>query len=191
MEVILLERIEKLGHMGDAVSVKRGYARNYLLPKRKALRATADNKRYFEQIRAELEEKNRQQRQSAEELAEQIRGLSLVMIRQAGRSGQLYGSVSGKDVAAALNERGVGVDKRQIELERPIKSLGLYRVRILLHPEVSETITVNVAQSEDEAELQAQRGGMVTSRMLAEEEEAAERAAQEAAEAEAAETQAG
>lgn len=159
MDVILLERIEKLGQMGDVVSVKPGFARNYLLPQKKALRATKANLASFETRRAQLEAANLEHRKDAESLLDKVQGLSLALIRTAGESGQLYGSVSTRDIAGALAEAGVTVDRRQIELAGPIKSLGLHPLRLRLHPEVYAEITVNVAQSEDEAQRQARAAG--------------------------------
>lgn len=182
MELILLERVEKLGTIGDIVSVKPGYARNYLLPKRKALRATEENKRYFEAQRAHIEAENQKRREAAAEQATKVAGKAIVLIRQAGNTGLLYGSVSSRDIAETLSEAsGVAIAKSQVVLDRPIKSLGLYTVRIALHPEVVETITVNVARSHDEAELQA-KGVDVTK----EAEEVEEAPVEETAEAEAA-----
>ncbi len=158
MDVILLERIEKLGKMGEIVHVKPGYARNYLLPKKKAVRATDDNRARFEQQRAELEEANRERRGEAEVLAEQIKGLSVVLIRQAGEAGQLYGSVSPRDIADAVTAAGWSVRRDQVRLNQPIKALGLYDVPVALHPEVSITVRANVARSPDEAEIQARTG---------------------------------
>lgn len=182
MQVILLERVEKLGQMGDIVKVKPGFARNWLLPQKKALRATKENMAYFETQRVQLEANNLQRRQEAEAIAAKVQGASVVLIRQAGDSGQLYGSVTARDIADALTAAGYTVERRQVAIDRPIKSLGLFEVRIVLHPEVSVAVTVNVARSKDEAEMQAQRGGMVTAEM-AEAEAVAAEAAAEAAEA--------
>lgn len=173
MEIILLERIENLGQMGQVVQVKPGYARNYLLPKKKALRATKANLAYFEKQRAQLETTNLKKRQEAEAAAGRMTDVRVVVIRQAGEGGQLYGSVSARDVAHALTEAGYTVDRTQVEIDRPIKSLGLFEVRVRLHPEVAVTAEVNVARSAEEAELQAQRGGMLTRGEAEEEEEAA------------------
>ncbi len=162
MEVILLERIEKLGQMGDVVTVKAGYARNFLLPKNKAMRATNSNKAVFEQQRAQLEADNLKRRQEAESVAGKIDGIDVTIIRQAGDSGQLYGSVSARDIADAVTEAGVTVNRSQIVLNRPIKALGIYETRVALHPEVSVNITVNIARTEDEAKLQLERGGAIT-----------------------------
>lgn len=161
MQVILLERIERLGNMGDVVSVKPGFARNFLLPKKKALRATEENKAYFDRKRAELETTNKQRRDAAGTVAEKIKGLAVLVVRQAGETGQLYGSVSARDIAEAVTDAGHAANRTQILLDRPIKTLGLYPVRVALHPEVIETITVNVARNEEEAERQA-RGEVIT-----------------------------
>jgi large subunit ribosomal protein L9 len=177
IELILLERVEKLGQMGQVVKVRPGYARNYLLPQKKALRATKDNLAYFESQRAQLEANNLQRRSEATEIGGKLEGLTVVVIRQAGESGQLYGSVSARDIAEAVTEAGFTIEKRQVVLERPIKNLGLYPVRIVLHPEVSVTITANVAQSAEEAEMQAKGIDPLRAR---DEEEAAETAAGEA-----------
>lgn len=155
MEVILLERIERLGQMGDVVKVKDGYARNFLLPQKKALRATKQNQSHFENQRAQLEAQNLERRSEAEAAAGKMEGLSCVLVRQASDMGQLYGSVSSRDIADALGERSVTVDKRQVSLDRPIKALGIHSVRIVLHPEVFVQVDVNVARSEAEAEQQA------------------------------------
>jgi large subunit ribosomal protein L9 len=155
VEVILLERVEKLGQMGQVVDVKPGYARNYLLPQKKALRATKENLAYFETRRAQLEAANLQRKAEAAEIGAKMEGLAVVIVRQAGESGQLYGSVSARDIAQAVTAAGFTIEKRQVVLERPIKSLGLHPVRIALHPEVSVTITANVAQSAEEADMQA------------------------------------
>ena len=155
VDLILLERVEKLGQMGQLVKVKPGFARNYLLPQKKALRATKENLTYFESQRAQLEANNLHRKSEATEIGGKLEGLSVVVIRQAGESGQLYGSVSARDIAEAVSEAGFTIEKRQVVLERPIKSLGLHSVRIVLHPEVSVGITANVAQSAEEAEMQA------------------------------------
>ena len=181
MEVILLERIERLGQMGDIVSVKPGYARNFLLPKKKALRATEANKTVFEARRAQLQTENLERKTEAEAVAGKMDGTKIVVIRAAGETGQLYGSVSARDVAAGLTEAGFTTDKSQIAINRPIKTLGLFEVAVRLHPEVSVSAVVNVARSEEEARLQDERGGMITAEILEAEELAAERAASEAA----------
>lgn len=157
MDVILLERIEKLGQMGDVVSVKPGFARNYLLPQQKALRATKENVKTFEERKAQLETENLTRKAEAESVGEKMDGTTIVAIRQAGDSGQLYGSVSSRDVAAGLTEDGFTTDKRQVVIDQPIKMLGIYPVRVVLHPEVSITVSVNVARSEEEAKMQAER----------------------------------
>jgi large subunit ribosomal protein L9 len=174
MEVILLERIEKLGQMGDVVTVKPGYARNFLLPQKKALRATQDNKSHFEAQRAQLEADNLARRTDAEAVAGKLGGLDITLIRQAGDNGQLYGSVSGRDLADSVTEAGVTVSRGQVMLDRPIKELGLHPVRVSLHPEVTVEITVNVARTEDEAQAQLERGLSITE--ITEEAEAAEAA---------------
>jgi len=161
VELVLLQRVENLGQMGDVVKVKPGYARNYLLPQKKALRANKDNLARFEEQRAQLEAQNIRRREEAERLAERIGGLSVVVIRQAGESGSLYGSVSSRDISDACTEGGLTITRQQVVLEHPIKVLGLHRVRVALHPEVSIGVTVNVARSADEAERQA-RGERVT-----------------------------
>ena len=155
MEVILLERVTKLGAMGEVVKVKDGYARNFLLPNAKALRATANNKAKFERDRSVLEAKNAATKALAETEAKAIEGKSFIIIRQAGESGQLYGSVSSRDIAEAAAAAGSTVNRNHIHIEAPIKSIGLYTVQVGLHPEVSVPVTVNVARSADEAAAQA------------------------------------
>ena len=155
VDLILLERVEKLGQMGQRVKVKPGFARNYLLPQKKALRATKENLAYFESQRAQLEANNLHRKSEATEIGGKIEGLSVIVVRQAGEGGQLYGSVSARDVAEAVSAAGFTIEKRQVVLERPIKNLGLHSVRIVLHPEVSVGITANVAQSAEGAEMQA------------------------------------
>lgn len=162
MQVILLERIDKLGQMGDVVNVKPGYARNFLLPQQKALRATKDNLSQFEAQKAKLEAENSKQREGAASDAEKLDGKFVALIRQAGEAGQLYGSVSARDIADAASEKGVAVDRRQVRLDQPIKALGLYPVRIDLHPEVSITVTANVARSAEEAATQEKTGVAVS-----------------------------
>jgi large subunit ribosomal protein L9 len=154
IELILLERVEKLGQMGQIVKVRPGYARNYLLPQKKAMRATKDNLAYFETQRAQLEANNLARKSDAAAVAEKLEGLHVVLIRQAGESGQLYGSVSSRDIADAVTTAGFTVDRQQIVLDRPIKTLGLHPVRVMLHPEVGVTVTANVAQSAEAAEMQ-------------------------------------
>lgn len=162
MDVILLERVSKLGHMGDVVKVKEGYARNFLLPRGKALRANEANKAKFEAQRAGLETKNAEARKGAESEARKLDGKSFVIIRQAGESGQLYGSVSPRDIAeAASAASGVAVNRNHVELLSPIKTIGVYTVAVALHPEVPVNVQVNVARSEDEAAAQA-RGEILT-----------------------------
>ena len=156
MDVILLERVEKLGAIGDVVSVKNGFARNYLLPNKKALRANEANKKVFEANRAHIEADNANRRGEAETASKGIEGKTLTLIRQASNTGQLYGSVSARDLAEILAEDGAKVAKNQIILDKPIKTIGVSKVKIQLHPEVSVTIKVNVARSPEEAELQSQ-----------------------------------
>lgn len=155
MQIILLERIAKLGQMGDTVRVRDGYARNFLLPQGKALRANKANLERFEQERAQLEARNLERKNEAEAVASKLDGEALVMIRSAGETGQLYGSVSTRDVAEGLTDAGFTVARSQVELRTPIKTIGLHSVLISLHPEVEVSITVNVARSEDEANRQA------------------------------------
>lgn len=155
IELILLERVEKLGQMGQLVKVKPGFARNYLLPQKKALRATKDNLAYFDTQRAQLEANNLQRKAEAGEVGSKLEGLSVVIVRQAGESGQLYGSVAARDIADAVTAAGFTIEKRQVVLDRPIKNLGLHQLRIVLHPEVSVTVVANVAQSAEEASMQA------------------------------------
>jgi large subunit ribosomal protein L9 len=156
MEVILLERVEKLGAIGDVVRVKDGFARNYLLPNKKALRANDANRKLFETNRARIEQDNAAKRAEAEKDSKGVDGKSVQLIRQASNVGHLYGSVSARDIAEALEGVGAKVAKSQVVLDKPIKALGVHEVRIALHPEVSVTVKVNVARSPEEAELQAQ-----------------------------------
>ena len=155
MEVILLERVGKLGQMGDTVRVKDGYARNFLLPRGKALRATEANKGKFEARRADLEARNRELKRGANEAFAEIDGVTVVMIRQAGETGQLYGSVSARDIAEALTLAGHPVQRAQVAVQHPIKTLGLHAVPVHLHPEVEARVTINVARSPEQAERQA------------------------------------
>jgi large subunit ribosomal protein L9 len=155
MEVILLERVEKLGRIGDVVNVKPGYARNFLLPRGKALRATDANRARFENDRARLEAENARRREVAQAESTAIDGVALVLIRQASNAGALYGSVAARDIADALVEAGHKVARQAVVMDRPIKTLGLHPVRIMLHPEVVVSVTANVARSPEEAELQA------------------------------------
>jgi len=163
MEVILLERIGKLGQMGEVVRVKNGYARNFLLPQGKALRATKENRERFEGMKVELEARNAQARGEASTASKKIDGKTIVVLRQAGESGQLYGSVSPRDIASLLSGDGVTVGRSQIVLNTPIKTIGMYKVPVALHPEVEVNVTVTVARSQDEAE-RLQRGEDVTVR---------------------------
>jgi large subunit ribosomal protein L9 len=162
MDVILLERIERLGQIGDVVKVKPGYARNFLLPMKKALRATEDNKKRFETQRAQIEANNLQRRQEAEKIRGKIDGLKVVIIRQASETGVLFGSVASRDIAEGVTKAGFTVDRRQVILDKPIKNLGLHDVRVALHPEVMVHVTANVAKSEDEAAAQEKAGGFVS-----------------------------
>jgi len=156
MEVILLERVEKLGHIGDVVNVKNGFARNYLLPNKKALRANESNRKLFEANRAKIEADNAERRSAAEKDSTKVDGKTVQLIRQASNTGQLYGSVSARDIVEALESDGATVTKSQVVLARPIKAIGMHEVKIALHPEVAVTVHVNVARSPEEAELQAQ-----------------------------------
>lgn len=156
MQVILLERIERLGQMGDEVKVKPGFARNYLLPQNKALRATDANRKAFEGRRTQLEAANLEQRKEAETVAARLDGLKVVIVRQASDNDQLYGSVTVRNIAQAVSDAGFSIDSKQVRMDRPIKTVGLHPVTIRLHPEVSVTVTANVARSTDEAEIQAQ-----------------------------------
>lgn len=180
MQVILLERIGRLGQMGDVVTVKDGFARNFLLPQGKALRATKANRERFENERAQLEARNLELKSEAGAVAEKLQGKSFIIIRQAGDSGQLYGSVTTRDISAAVTEGGFSIERRQVMLDRPIKTLGLHEIRIGLHAEVEPHVTINVARSPDEAARQA-RGEQVTGKAMDEAEEEALRA-REAAE---------
>jgi large subunit ribosomal protein L9 len=187
MQVILLERIEKLGQMGDIVTVKDGFARNYLVPHGKALRATKANLSEFERRRVQLETTNLQRKEEATAAAGKIDGRSVVILRQAGEGGQLYGSVNARDVAVAFTADGVSVDRQQVRLASPIKTLGVHQVRIALHPEVDVTVAVNVARTAEEAQIQAdpQLAAAAAAAEAAEREaEAAERAEAVAAAAE-------
>ena len=158
MQVILLERVAKLGQMGDVVSVKNGFARNYLLPRRKALRATKENIDGFENRRAQYEAQNLERRKEADAIGAKLDGLDLVVIRQASENGQLYGSVAARDVSQGVTEAGFTIDRRQVEMPGPIKTLGIHDIRIVLHPEVAVGVRVNVARSQEEAEVQAAGG---------------------------------
>jgi large subunit ribosomal protein L9 len=168
MDVILLQRIESLGQMGDVVKVKPGYARNFLLPQKKALRATKANRDYFEKQRSQLEAQNLKLKSEAQAVADKMGDkFAVIVIRSAGETGMLYGSVATRDVSDAVTKAGVTIDRRQVLLDQPIKALGLFKTRVALHPEVIVTVTVNVAQSEEEAKLQAE--GKAIKRVDAEE----------------------
>lgn len=173
MEVILLERVAKLGQMGEVVRVKSGYARNFLLPKGKALRATEDNRKRFETMKVDLEARNLQQKGEAAKVGQKLEGKSLIVLRQASETGQLYGSVSTRDIATLLGAEGVSVVRSQVWLSAPIKTVGIHTVPISLHPEVEVPITVNVARNADEAARQARGENMTVRRDLTDEEEAA------------------
>jgi large subunit ribosomal protein L9 len=175
VDVVLLERVEHLGQMGQVVKVKPGYARNFLLPQRKALRATKANMVQFENQRVQLEATNLRLKGEAEQVAQKMAGLTVIVIRQAGESGQLYGSVTARDVAEVIQQASFTVERRQVSLETPIKTLGLHAVKVSLHPEVSVTITANVAQSADEAEAQAK--GLPTARDARDDDELEDEAA--------------
>jgi len=151
MEVILLERIEKLGQMGDVVNVRPGFARNYLLPQKKALRATAENRNYFETQRAQLETTNLELKKEADGISQKLDGLSVTIVRQASDNDQLYGSVTVRNITQAITEAGFTIDSKQVQMARPIKSVGMHEIIVRLHPEVGVKITVNVARSEEEA----------------------------------------
>jgi large subunit ribosomal protein L9 len=161
MDVILLERIEKLGQIGDVVAVKPGFARNFLLPRKKALRATEENKKRFEAQRSQIEANNLSRKQEADKVAKKVDGVKIVVIRQASETGLLFGSVANRDIADGLTEAGFTVDRRQVILDKPIKTLGLHKVRVALHPEVIVTVTANVAKSADEAAQQEKSGAAV------------------------------
>lgn len=156
MDIILLERIEKLGQVGDVVTVKNGYARNFLLPKNKALRATAANKKYFETQRKEFEAQNLTAKKDAEAIAKKMKGISIVLLRQASDTGQLFGSATSRDIAVQLGEEGFKLERNQVILDRPIKEIGIHDVRVRLHGEVIIEVSVNVARSSEEAEKQVE-----------------------------------
>ncbi len=155
MRVILLERVQSLGQMGEEVTVAPGYARNFLLPRKKALRATENNREHFQKQRAQLEAENLKKKSEAESVAKKIDGLSVVILRQAGEAGQLYGSVTSRDVAAGVTESGCTINRDQVVISQAIKIIGIYPVTVSLHPEVSVTVTANVARSDEEAKIQA------------------------------------
>ncbi len=173
MQVILLERVEKLGQMGDVVKVKDGFARNYLLPKKKALRATKDNRTYFETQRAQLEARNLERKSEAGDVAAKLEGKSFVLLRQAGDRGQLYGSVSPRDIADVVSAGGFSINRTQVPLDKAIKTIGLFPIAIVLHPEVRVHVTINVARTEDEAERQARGEDVLAEQTPAEEAAAA------------------
>ncbi len=181
MDVILLERVEKLGGIGDVVSVKAGFGRNFLLPQGKALLANAANKARFEAEREHIEARNAAAREEARKSGEELDGASYVLIRQSGETGHLYGSVSARDISAAAQEKGHPIQRGQIELKNPIKTLGLFEVNVRLHAEVTVTVTVNVARSEDEAERQAAGENVIDAAREAERAEADAQAAEMAA----------
>jgi len=175
MKVILLERVERLGTLGDIVTVKDGFARNFLLPREKALRATSANMKVFEARRGDIESNNAKARDAAKKSGDKLDGSSYVMIRQAGESGQLYGSVSGRDIADAVNAEGGKVDRAMVVLDKPIKTLGVHAIKIRLHAEVTITVNINIARSSDEAERQSRGENVLTSQF--EEERAMDAAA--------------
>ena len=162
MEVILLERVAKLGQMGETVKVRSGYARNFLLPRGKALRATDTNKKHFDAQRAQLEARNLERRKEAEVVGEKLNGQSFIILRQSGETGVLYGSVSTRDLAETMTENGFTVDRNQIAINQPIKTIGLHNVPVALHPEVEVHVTINVARSPEEAERQARGESVMT-----------------------------
>ncbi len=169
MQVILLERVEKLGQMGDEVRVKDGFARNFLLPKKKALRATKANREYFQTQKVQLEAHNLERKKDAEAIAKKLDGQKFMLIRQAGDRGQLYGSVSPRDVAAVVEAGGFKIDRNQVQISQAIKAIGLFTLPVVLHPEVRVNITINVARSEDEAERQARGENVLAERSEQEE----------------------
>ncbi|MBV9419342.1 MAG: 50S ribosomal protein L9 [Alphaproteobacteria bacterium] len=173
MQVILLERVEKLGQMGDEVKVKDGFARNFLLPEKKALRATKANREYFAGQKQQLEARNLEQKKEAEKVGAKLDGKTFTLIRQAGDRGQLYGSVSPRDIATAISEGGISVARTQVPLDQAIKTIGLFKIGVRLHPEVRVNVTINVARSEDEAERQARGEDVLAERTEAEEAKAA------------------
>jgi len=166
MEVILLERISRLGQMGDTVKVKDGFARNFLLPQGKALRANEANKQKFEGQRAQLETRNLERKSEAQQVADQLDGKSFIVVRSAGETGQLYGSVSTRDISEIVTAEGFTVGRNQVELNQPIKTIGLTNVAIALHPEVEVTITLNIARTADEAERQAKGETLTTAEAI-------------------------
>ncbi|MEN3973745.1 50S ribosomal protein L9 [Emcibacter sp. SYSU 3D8] len=187
MQVVLLERVEKLGQMGDVVTVKDGFARNFLLPKKKALRATSQNLESFKERRAQLEASNLERRTDAEAVAVKMEGARVVLLRQAGESDHLYGSVSPRDIADALQEAGYTVERSQVDLDRPIKTTGRHEIRVFLHPEVAVTVAVVVARSEADAENMERKLEAVSAEEVFENEELAQHATEELSEEEPAE----
>ena len=163
MKVVLLERVERLGAIGDVVQVKDGFARNFLLPRQKALRATTSNLKVFEAERGQIEVRNAEARAAAERNGVKLEGETYVLIRQAGEGGQLYGSVSGRDVAEVILETGARVERSQVVLDRPIKTVGVHEIKLRLHPEVTVTVRINIARSPDEADRQARGENVITS----------------------------
>lgn len=190
MQVILLQRVENLGQMGDVVTVRPGYARNFLLPRQKALRATKENIAFFDGQKKELEAQNLKRREEAQKVSGKVEGLKVALIRQASEAGQLYGSVTARDIADAVSAKGFKIDRNQVTMDRAYKLLGLYPVKVYLHPEVVVEVTINIARSAEEAKLQEERGEALIvkdDRTLRAEERAAEAtAALEAQEAKAA-----
>ena len=169
MQVILLERVEKLGQMGDEVKVKDGFARNFLLPKKKALRATKANREYFQTQKVKLEAHNLERKKEADAVAKKLEGQTFLLIRQAGDRGQLYGSVTPRDVAQAMDDKGFHIDRHQVNISLAIKTIGLFKLPVVLHPEVKVNITINVARSEDEAQRQARGENVLAERTEQEE----------------------
>lgn len=186
MQIILLERVESLGLMGDVVNVKPGYARNFLLPRNKALRATKENISHFEAQKKVLEAENLKRRDEAQKVAGKMEGLKAAIIRQAAEAGQLFGSVTARDIAEAVERKGFKVDKSQVRMDRSYKLLGLFPVQVSLHPEVSVTVTINIARSEEEAKIQEERGEALITKTAAAEAAEEATAALVAAEAKAA-----
>jgi len=182
MEVILLERVRKLGQMGDVVRVRDGYARNFLLPQKKALRATEENRARFEKEKSQLEARNLQNKGEAEKLLGKLDGKTFVMLRQAGEGGQLYGSVTTRDIAETITAEGVSVARNQVNLDKPIKEIGLHQLEIVLHADVVSNVTINVARTKDEAERQARGENVLLEQTAAQEAEVAAEALFERAE---------
>lgn len=158
MQVILLERVENLGQMGDVVAVRPGYARNFLLPRQKALRATKENVAHFEAQKKELEAQNLKRREEAEKVSVKMDGLKIALIRQASEAGHLYGSVTARDIADGVTAKGFKIDRNQVNMDRAYKTLGLFPIKVALHPEVTVEVTINIARSEEEAKIQEERG---------------------------------